>query len=233
MVEVSEGLFVYGTTEQQFKQIISTRTMNFPGMEERLRKAFEIPEKTLSLPGFFMDSFEVTNEDFRDFVVETGYRPEKTSDYLKHWKNATEFPSWAATFPVVWVSQQDAQAFCAWKGKRLPTEQEWEKAARGDSGFTFPWGDVRPTRDTANFLTGEVEPIGNRPDDCSPFGIYDMAGNVSELTSSVVRGRFGPRVVVRGGCYKAASTEMVTFYRRTNRGPNDRSEHVGFRCAAD
>jgi formylglycine-generating enzyme required for sulfatase activity len=233
MAKVPAGLFIYGTTEETFKQLISTRSVNFPGMEESLRKMFEIPQKTLTLSGFYMDSFEVTNEDFREFVIATGYRPEDDSNYLKHWKGATEFPAWAATFPVVWVSQKDAEAFCVWKGKRLPTEEEWEKAARGESGLTFPWGDVPPTRETANFLSDAWEPIGNRPEDCSPYDIYDMGGNVSELTASTIAGRRGPRAVVRGGCFKAGSTEMVTFYRRSNRGLSHRSEHVGFRCVCD
>lgn len=233
MVEIPSGLFIYGTSEEEFERLISTRTINFPGMEERLKKMFKIPEETLSLPTFYMDSFEVTNGEYHEFVVATGYRPEDNSDYLKHWKSTNEFPDWAATFPVVWVSQRDAEAFCAWKGKRLPTEEEWEKAARGVSAGRFPWGDTAPTKETANYLTGQLEPIGNRPGDCSPYNIFDLGGNVSELTSSTLDGRVGPRVIVRGGCFKAASPEMATFYRRSNRSLDDRSEHVGFRCVAD
>jgi formylglycine-generating enzyme required for sulfatase activity len=221
------------TSEDEFTRIIGKRTINFPGMQESLRKMFQIPPQSLHLPLFYMDQFEVTNEEFQEFVVAAGYRPKNLSQFLKHWKSATEFPDWAASFPVVWVSQKDAEAYCSWKGKRLPTEEEWEKAARGDSGLRFPWGDVSPTGETANFLSDASEPVGNRTGDCSPYGIFDLAGNVSELTSSAISGKSGPKTVVRGGCYKAGPSEMVTFQRRTNRGPDARAEHVGFRCVAD
>jgi len=233
LVPVPSGLFVYGTTEEEFQQLIATRTINFPGMEERLRKTFEIPPRSINVPLFHMDRFEVTNEQFHQFVVATGYRPKDLSDYLKHWKSATQFPDWAAGFPVVWVSQKDAEAYCSWRGQRLPTEVEWEKAARGTAGARFPWGDVSPTVETANFSTEKLEPVGNRPEDCSPYGIYDLAGNASELTSSTISGRFGPKVVIRGGCYTCGVSETATFYRRSLSDANDREDYVGFRCVAD
>jgi formylglycine-generating enzyme required for sulfatase activity len=233
MLEVPGGLFLYGTSEEKFIKLIRSRRIDFPGMEDWLRKIFVIPEKSLSLPTFRMDTFEVTNREYQEFIKATGYRPEKNSNYLKHWKSPTEFPGWAAAFPVVWVSQKDAEAFCSWRGKRLPTDEEWEKAARGTSGNQFPWGDTSPSRETANYLTGELEPIGNRPEDCSPYEIYDLGGNASELTSSTIEGRGGPMPIVRGGCFKAGSAEMTTFYRRTSQSPDARSEHVGFRCVAD
>lgn len=232
MEEVPAGLFVYGTSEEEFSLLIGKRTVNFPGMEERLRKIFEIPPQTLNLPLFYMDKFEVTNQEFREFVVATGHRPTDRTNFLKHWKSATDFPDWAASFPVVWVSQQDAEAYCSWRGKRLPTEQEWEKAARGLAGARFPWGNTDPSGE-ANVVTDQLEPAGNRPDDVSPFGIYDLAGNVSELTASAIEGRVGPRPIVRGGCFKSGRSEAATFYRRTNKGPDNRAAHIGFRCVAD
>jgi len=232
MEKVPAGLFVYGATEEEFSLIVGRRTINFPGMEERLREFFVIPPQSLNLPLFYMDQFEVTNQDFREFIVATGHQPTDRSNYLKHWKSADEFPDWAASFPVVWVSQQDAEAYCSWRGKRLPTEQEWEKAARGFSGKRFPWGDTAPAGE-ANVATDKLEPAGNRPEDLSPFGIYDLAGNVSELTSSAIEGRFGPKPIVRGGCFKSGRSGAASFYRRSNEGPDDRAEHIGFRCVAD
>jgi formylglycine-generating enzyme required for sulfatase activity len=233
MQEVPSGLFLFGTTEEEFKLLMARRTVNFPGMEERMRKIFVIPPKPVELPTFWMDRFEVTNEDFREFVVAVGYRPENRSNYLEHWTSATEYPDWAGSFPVTWVSQMDAKAFCSWRGKRLPTEEEWEKAARGEAGGRFPWGDVRPTDETANFSTDALEPVGNRPSDCSPYGIYDLAGNASEFTASFTAGVRVSKVVVKGGCYKAGPSEMATFFRRSIQGVERRAEHIGFRCVAD
>jgi len=233
MIEVPASVFVFGTTEEEFKLLMSRRTVNFPGMEERMRKVFVIPPKSVALLTFRMDPFEVTNEEFREFVVEVGYRPEDRSNFLKHWTSATEYPDWAGSFPVTWVSQEDAEAFCSWRGKRLPTEEEWEKAARGEAGGRFPWGDVPPTGETANFSTDTLEPVGNRPIDCSPYGIYDLAGNASELTASLIPGTRGSSVIVKGGCYKAGPSEMATFFRRSVRGADQRTEHISFRCVAD
>lgn len=233
MLEVPAGLVLFGATEEEFKLLMERRTVNFPGMEERMRKRFIIPPKSVELPAFKMDQFEVTNEEFREFVVEAGYRPKNRSDYLKHWTSATEFPVWAGNFPVTWVSQKDAEAFCSWRGKRLPTEEEWEKAARGKAGGQFPWGDVPPTDESANFSSGTLEPVGNRRNDQSPYGIYDMAGNASELTASLTPGTRESRVVVKGGCYKAGPSEMTTFFRHSVSGVEQRAEHIGFRCVAD
>jgi len=233
MVPVHQGLFIYGTTEEEFQLLVRSRTINFPGLEENLRKMFEIPPQTLALPLFYVDRFEVTNEEFWEFITATAYRPENGNDYLKHWQGRTKFPDWAATFPVVWVSQTDAQAYCEWNQKRLPTEEEWEKAARGDSGARFPWGDTPPTGETSNISTDRLEPVGNRPEDRSQYGAYDFAGNVSELTSSTIQGRFGKKVLIRGGCFRSGADESATFYRRAIRGPDERAEHIGFRCVAD
>ena len=233
MVEVPAGMFLFGTTEEEFQRYMETRTIDYPGIVERTRRTMVIPPESLSLPTFYIDRFEVTNEEFSAFLDATHYRPTAGDSFLKHWGGSKRYPEWSASFPVVWVSRQDAEAFCSWKGKRLPSEQEWEKAARGQAAGRFPWGDIRPSPDTANFGTGQAEPVGNRPGDRSPFGVYDLGGNVSELTSTMEEGQRGRRAVLRGGSFRAGAREMVTFSRRLTKGPDHRQEHVGFRCAAD
>lgn len=233
MVEVPAGTFTFGTTEELFQSFANAGTMNFPGMVDNLRQDFVIPPRSVDLPGFFIGQFEVTNEQYLEFVLETGYLPADSNNYLKVWAGTTSFPEWAATFPVVWVSQSDASAYCKWKGGRLPTEEEWEMAARGTDARIFPWGNTRPDRETANASTNQIEPYGNRPEDVSQYNVYDLAANVAELTSTIVRRNGREHVVVRGGSFKTSGREMVTFYRFLNLGKSGRSERIGFRCAAD
>lgn len=229
-VLIPAGPFSFGASEKQFQFYIRQSVMNFPGMIENRRKTFVIPPKMVSLPDFYIDRFEVTNEKYRDFSQATRYRPQNKDNFLKHWLNPTTYPEWAATFPVVWVSQQDAQTYCHWAGGRLPTEGEWEKAARGSSGGYYPWGNVSPTTQTANFKTNKLEPVGNRPGDQSPFKVYDLGGNVAELTLTLVMRDGQEMVVVRGGSFVESAREMLTYQRNLVSSPLTRSASIGFRC---
>ncbi|MFQ5739731.1 MAG: formylglycine-generating enzyme family protein [Acidobacteriota bacterium] len=228
-VRVAGGPFLFGASERQIKFYISHSTMNFPGMVESIRRTFVTPQRNESTPDFYLDQFEVTNQQFAQFLEATDYRSEERKDFLKHW-NGNEVPDWAATFPVVWVSLTDAQAFCRWRGARLPTEVEWEKAARGGDGRYFPWGNVVPTRDRANFGSRQAEPVGNRPQDLSPYQVYDMGGNVAELTETIVQAGGVERVVVRGGSYLGQAREMLTCHRDISARANTRRANLGFRC---
>lgn len=227
-VLVPAGSFVFGATEQQFEYYFRQSVVRFPEMRERLRESMVIPPRSIMLQDYHIDEFEVTNEQYRRFAVATRYRPQSTSDYLKDWLNLTTFPEWAATFPVIWVSREDAQAYCRWRGGRLPTEEEWEKAARGTDGRYFPWGNVFPQPETANFDTQKLEPAGNRPGDKSPYGAYDMAGNVAELTSSMTSVSGQSRTVIKGGSFIGSAREMLTYQRTIS--AVDRAAAMGFRC---
>ena len=126
-----------------------------------------------------MDAFElartpVTNAQYERFVAEAG---------------ATAPPHWPAPadHPVTFVDWHEAAAFCAWAGGRLPTEAEWEKAARGTDGRTYPWGDEEDESRAAvgaGIKHGSTSPVGSHPDGASPYGLLDMAGNVWEWTST-------------------------------------------------
>ncbi len=232
MVEVPAGPFQFGATERQFDFFVRQSLFSFPGMVEGLRQSFIIPPQEVTLPSFSIDRFEVTNEQYRQFILATDYTPADSTDYLKHWLNTTTYPDWAASFPVVWISQRDGQAFCQWRGGYLPDEQQWEKAARGADLRFFPWGDLRPNRQTANFNTGKPEPVGNRPGDASPYEVYDMGGNVSELTSTLDTRSDASLVVSRGGSFRSQARDMVT-YKRELLAPNTRSDLLGCRCAMD
>jgi len=223
--------------------------------------ANEAPRRVRVAP-FRIMRLEVTNSMFAGFVAATGH----VSDAERHgfgyvwdgrWRRATGadwcHPGGPASdltrrddHPVVQVSQQDAAAFCRWLGLRLPSEEEWEFAARGDDGRRFPWGDEAPRHDgrrLANFGTvrccapdardGYVgtAPVGSYPDGASPFGLLDMAGNVWEWTSSAFPGR-PDHVVLRGGGWGNDPYGLRVSYRHGN-PPDIGLDMVGLRCAGD
>ena len=206
--------------------------------------------------------YEVTNRQFARFVTETGHvtDPEKRG-FGWVWKNRR----WSRVSGAVWrhphgpdssiegkddaavvqISARDAAAFCAHYGLRLPTDPEWERAARGDDGGRFPWGDDDPygPAQRGNFGTerccapdpgdghDRIAPVGQYPAGVSPYGLFDMAGNVWEWTSSPFPGRPG-RVSLRGGGWGNNTYCLRVSYRHSN--PPDRGlDLVGFRCAAD
>lgn len=151
--------------------------------------------------------------------------------------------------PVTETTWGGARAYCIWRGARLPSEAEWEVAARGNDGRRFPWGDERPTEDLVfvSGRTGATAPVGSRPAGASPFGALDMAGSLAEWTSSLKRpypyvdsdGREAPDVagerVTRGGDYifdTDADDLTVTHRDGFSNAPERGHRHIGFRCAA-
>jgi len=135
----------------------------------------EKPQRTLRGYGFYIDTYEVTNAAYAEFVASTGRTPPP------HW-GGSQPPSDMAELPVVCVSWHDATAYAAWAGKRLPTEEEWERAARGADGRTYPWGEE--FRGTEGVFASRSAPVGRVPMDCTQEGCFDMGGNVSEWTAS-------------------------------------------------
>lgn len=131
----------------------------------------------------------------------------------------------ASNYPVMAVSWYDADAFCRWTGGRLPTEEEWERAARGTDGRRYPWGNLFEP-DRANLDSNYPTPVGKYPRGASPYGVMDMAGNVFEWTATSADGKY----VVRGGGW----TKYTFRGRVTDRGtwlePTFANYDVGFRC---
>ena len=146
----------------------------------------EYPRHDVELDSYVIDKYEVTNGRYLEFVRATGHRiPQNPKNPTRNlWQGETITES-LADRPVVNVDWSDADAYCRWVGKRLPTEAEWEKAAKGNHDWRFPWGNVEPTAKHLNYnqqWIGEktLMPVGSYEAGKSPYGLYDMAGNVWE-----------------------------------------------------
>ena len=140
------------------------------------------PERKVNLPAFWIDKYEVTNSEFLDFSIKTGYAGEGVKEG-KDWR-AFITPE-KARHPVVYITWNDAAEYCKSLGKRIPTEEEWEKAARGTDGRRYPWGNQWDPTKSNTYESGlrNTAEIG-KFDDVSPYGVHDMLGNVQEWTGS-------------------------------------------------
>ena len=146
----------------------------------------EYPRHDVFVNNFYIDKFEVTNGRYLEFVKATNHRiPQNPKNATRNLWQGDDHSESLADRPVINVDWADANAYCQWAGKRLPTEAEWEKAAKGTADRRFPWGNVEPTNKHLNFnqqWIGEktLMPVGSYELGKSPFGVYDMAGNVWE-----------------------------------------------------
>jgi formylglycine-generating enzyme required for sulfatase activity len=203
------------------------------------------PAHSVDLPAYEIDRFEVTNDEFAHFVEQTGYVTYAEQNSSKNWRDAAEG---RGNHPVVYVTWDDATAYCEWAGKRLPTEAEWEKAARGDDARIYTWGNDFVAQN-GNFYEGGIRgttAVGSFSAGASPYGVEDMAGNVREWTNDHFLAYpgmapdadpfFGEanRVHRGGGWFDGEDGEIVTTYNR-NAGPPGTSanDDIGFRCARD
>jgi formylglycine-generating enzyme required for sulfatase activity len=250
MAEIAAGWFPLGLTDEQVLTV-----------HRQLSSAnYDVPEHWLSntqpatqvwLDIFYLDTHEVTWGEFRRFLMAT--------------QGNSRIPVWTRDlmlsdeYPAVGITWSQAQAYCAWKGKRLPTEAEWEKAARTDSGHLYPWGDAAPASNAANFCdqcTGagsayqhpeaRLSPVGSFQRDHSPYGIYDLAGSVREWVADTYATDYYKRTpernprndassefrVVRGGSWIRDATYLPAG-RRGGEEPDRSVEDIGFRCAKD
>jgi formylglycine-generating enzyme required for sulfatase activity len=235
MIQVPAGMFLMGSND---------------GLED------EKPQHKVNLREFFIDRNQVTNSQFARFlnaVGPQGTRGEKYYDVDDSDARIHRHESkWGADAghenrPVVEASWFGAIAYCAWAGKRLPTEAEWEKAARGTDGRKYPWGNDRPDGSRAHFNSGwnDFRDVGSFPKGASPYGVLDMAGNGWEwvtsaykpypydpldgredLTQDQVRG-------TRGGGQDSRAEELTATQRgrHVSRNPRGGHHNIGFRCA--
>ncbi|HXC67196.1 MAG TPA: formylglycine-generating enzyme family protein, partial [Nitrospiraceae bacterium] len=224
MVEIPEGLFTMGLDGIQ-------------ALED------ERPKHQVSLAAFLLDTYEVTTTQYAAFLAVT--------NRAAPWQWNTVDLTLHRDRPVIGVDWSDADAYCRWKGKRLPTEAEWEKSARGTDGRLYPWGNRSPHKDLANFALGArfsysqvLMPVQSYEQGKSPYGLYQMAGNVWEWVQDWYQTNYyevspdhnpqGPEQgqfkVLRGGSWSDLPKYLLT-YGRFKLPPETRNSYVGFRCA--
>jgi formylglycine-generating enzyme required for sulfatase activity len=240
MVLIPAGPFIMGTEDLALEELAQDFGIAKPWIEDAT------PAHRVDLPAYFMDQYEVTNAEYMRFVEARGVPT------LPHWSNNRPAPE-QRSLPVVYVSWMEAQAYCQWTGGRLPTEAEWEKAARGMDAYLYPWGNqFERGRANVGGVTAGLHAVGSHPKGNSPYGLSDMIGNAWEWIdgwyepypdSPYTMPEYGKRYrVIRGLSWAGlghfeeevldqvvAAQARVTY--RWYLPPNAAVEDVGFRCA--
>jgi formylglycine-generating enzyme required for sulfatase activity len=271
MVDVPAGEFEMGITENEINELLKTNP-------DKSRDMFldSLPRHTVYLSGFSIDKYEVTNEMFSQFMTASGYKTDAEKD---GWGEVFTGKEWSKTlganwnhprgpdssiagkekYPVVQVTWADANAYCKWAGRRLPTEAEWEKAARGIDNRKFPWGNGDSSGTLLNFADKNTQvigadssiddgyqfiaPVGSYPQGASPYGAMDMAGNVYEWIAdwygptyysyAPKENPMGPSTgtlrAKRGGAWCSRSVFVQSTYR-DGFEPTYKGDDFGFRC---
>jgi formylglycine-generating enzyme required for sulfatase activity len=199
--------------------------------------------RSVAFPRLAIDETPVTNAQFAEFLKASGYKPEHPENFLKHWPGGQP-PAGKEDHPVVYVDLDDARAYANWAGKRLPTEEEWQYAAQGPDGRKYPWGAALEPSRCNRGETGGTTPVKAFPHGRSPWGCYDMSGNVWQWTESERsdgRTRF---CILRGGASFTAQgsgwyvdggprpADFATKFLLTWPGL-DRCGTIGFRCVVE
>ena len=236
MVYVPAGEFWMGCNEQVDNQC----------------EADEKPYHKVDLDAFYIDKFKVTNGEYQKCVQAGKCRePEYNDSSSEHRLGGPEniYQGFVGgRQPVVGVDWNDAKSYCEWAGKRLPTEAEWEKAARGTDGRKYPWGNQAPSCKVANFSACGVKPVkvGSKPGGASPYGALDLAGNAWEWVADWYDDKYygnspsqnpkgsssGATRVWRGGCWCSWASDIRASNRLWN-APMYRNGILSFRCARD
>ena len=255
MVYVPGGVATIGLTESEIQE------MKLESILELNLLAGCTPQHKVRIEGFYLDSCEVTNGEWREYLKATKQSP--SDDLINLAWPAGRIPEGEQDHPISGVSYREAESFARWAGKRLPTEVEWEYAARGADGFIYPWGDEFD-RSKAHWSGSKMvggrrsQKTGTLPAGKSPYGLLDMAGNVWEWTSSkyvayegyqdievatrFTRGKLAPfaaaglfsnkKVVIRGGAWNTPQIALLSALRQPAE-PKEWNIAIGFRCARD
>ena len=201
--------------------------------------------RQIMISRFYMDQYPVSNSQFKAFLDATNYHPKDDLNFLKDWKNGS-YPDGWANKPVTWVSLEDARAYAAWAGKRLPHEWEWQYASQGTDGRLYPWGndwkaDAVPVPEKGRALRGPDDSAAH-PLGASAFNVMDLVGNVWQWTDEH-EDEHTRAAILRGGSYYQPQGSFWYFpqaYRNDQHGKlllmapsKDRAGTLGFRCVVD
>jgi len=205
----------------------------------------EKPAHMVLLDAFWIDQTEITNDRYALCVKDGKCNAPDSKESLT--RPAYYGEVMYKNYPVIFVDWNRAKTYCEWAGRRLPTEAEWEKAARGTEAFVYPWGNAMPDKNLLNYkdFTGDTTEVGRYPKGASPYGALDMAGNVWEWVNdwfaagyyknSPVSNPPGPAAgsthVLRGGSWNLNEDLVHSTYRGTH--PSESNLGIGFRCALD
>ena len=194
--------------------------------------------RVVEIGPFSVDVFPVTNERYREFLVDSGYEPAHGAGFLRHW-NGRSVPSGLDRHPVVWVTPEDAAAFASWAGGRLPTDEEWQYIACGPEEKKWPWGEELDAS-RCNHEGGELMPVDAYPQGVSWCGCYDLSGNAWEWTAPIHDDQMHRFALLRGGSYfrgpahwhVAGGARPGDFHWKVQltNDENNRFSNVGFRC---
>lgn len=243
MIPIPGGPFWIGSDRKERGLALS---LSSPAVREAGWFDAELPRRQVTLPPYCIDHYPVSQGDYELFVRQSGRQPPgitreeyEKQGFLVHgyegewtlflWRDGRP-PAGFRDHPVVLVNAVDAEDYCHRRGLRLPSEAEWEKAARGVDGRPFPWGDFwDPSRlNSAARGPGRTTPVGRYPQGVSPFGLFDAVGNVFQWTSTPL-GDFGRRVVK--GCAWDDEAGLCRPAFRHSRPASSRHILIGFRCA--
>lgn len=223
MILIPAGPFLMGTKPGEAEELARAHRYHVSWFDG------EVPQRTVELAAFCIDKYPVTNRRYAAFVRATGYRPPH------HWRGPQP-PAALLEHPVVFVNRADARAFARWAGARLPTAAEWEKAARGEDGWHYPWGNDFDPLACRHDRGGDAPPVGtapvtDHPRGASPYGVMDMAGNVAEWCDD------GPgpgSAFLKGGCWLSATPFSLRSAASGHSGfDNNQLDYIGFRCVKE
>lgn len=223
-IDVEGDFYVAHNPSRQFSRITTQPDMRDMVIVPSSRFCFGERNEEVEIPSFYMDIYPVTNRDYLRFVEATGHRAPR------QWTNGA-VPNGLEDHPVVFVDYEDALRFAVWAGKRLPTTLEWEKAARGEKGYRYPWGHA-PTVAKCNVResgVGTATPVTKYRSGVSPFGVYDMAGNAWEWCATETAPN---RRMLRGGSFNTPF-EHAVGYMTNDASETMMDDDTGFRCVLD
>jgi formylglycine-generating enzyme required for sulfatase activity len=202
-IEIPSGEFVQGTAESEVEHLCQEYgTVWFTK---------ELPQQVVFLDSFVISKFPVTNAQYKEFVDATGYEIRSSPYFHKYQLGDSDL----ANHPIAWVSWYDANAFCQWMQCRLPTRAEWEKAARGSTGFKYPWGNnwEEGRCNSAEAGIKMTTPVGAYPQGASIYGLQDMAGNVWEWTDDWITTDIIPGKWLVEGVQQSSETNQTKVTR--------------------